>query len=122
MMAGERTARGQGIVYQKRVNGTIYYVEMIQNKRGTLATKTMWKKPSGGARAVQDAGLGLTPKNDPIMTSSYPNIEPIRFNVKTEEAITARRMLPPANTANNSMPITSIYDSTRDELQNLFTQ
>lgn len=65
--AGEKTGRGQGVVYVKRVNGTIYYVEMVQSGRRELAPKTMWKRPSVGA----DAQFKTAPDQTAYASNDY---------------------------------------------------
>ena len=51
---GKRNNR-DSIIYVKRVNGTIYYVEVIGNRDNRLTPKTMWKKPSAGDSAINNS-------------------------------------------------------------------
>lgn len=55
----EGTTKGsrRSIVYEKKANGAIFYVEVIATKQKALRSKTMWKEPS----AKNDAPLGAAP-------------------------------------------------------------
>ncbi|MBP2638211.1 MAG: hypothetical protein H6Q72_4118 [Firmicutes bacterium] len=43
---GSPSGSHQSVIYQKRINGSVYYVEAVIPKKGVLRSKTMWKKPS----------------------------------------------------------------------------
>lgn len=66
--------------YQKRVNGVIYFVEVVDDKGKKLTAKTMWKKPS---RTSHDSGtiLPYTSETEPGLTSSNTTINPNQGDV-----------------------------------------
>lgn len=79
----------KSIIYEKRVNGSIYYVELVGKKKGILLSKSMWKKPSSADHAgrISDphhtsTSAGLRPNPVHGMASSTSNVQQTAANVK----------------------------------------
>ncbi len=61
------SAGRKSVIYEKRVNGNIFYVEVVHQGKKTLLGKTMWKEPS----------RNLVTKNVPQYTSEIePGLSP----------------------------------------------
>lgn len=86
---GSEQGGQKSVVYEKRVNGTIYYIERVLRKGKVLAGKTMWKKPSAGADAASpghtsDTADGLTPSTEDILFQNRPLVQPFYSKVLAE--------------------------------------
>jgi len=66
ILKGSTEGGRKSIIYKKKVNGFIYYAEVVLKNKGILSGKTMWKRPSGSADASS-----LTPGNTPISATSH---------------------------------------------------
>lgn len=93
----------QSVIYRKRVNGEVFYVER-EAKEGVLRTKTMWKKPAPGAddrlapNSDTTSGTSEVPAspdtdnnttsafevNRPVEQVSWLNIDVVQFGVADE--------------------------------------
>lgn len=81
--AGGNTNRGQTLIYQKQVNGTVYYVEMVHKGRGVLRSKTMWKKPSRGL-VTNNRPAAFTSETEPGLIPSKSSIPFEGQNIKKD--------------------------------------
>ncbi len=94
----------KSIIYKKRVNGFIYYAEVVLKDKKVLSGKTMWKRPSGSADASS-----LTPGNT-SKTATSPSlnvsINEIMKPVKPvlESATIDREAHKAASSPKNSLP------------------
>lgn len=93
---GRRLTEGSNkpgsIIWSKRVNGNIIYVETIYPKKGILRTKSLWKTPSvdpnaqNPAAGVHTSRTGQAPNpSDNSLTSSTSNISEVAATVKGEQ-------------------------------------
>jgi leucyl-tRNA synthetase len=73
-----KTATGlDGILYEKKINGWICYVEEVRTRHNLLATKTFYKKPA----AASHAGEGLAQTSETLRHTEN-KIKPETTNVK----------------------------------------
>lgn len=83
---------GYDIIYQKKVNGVVYYVEVTSKNRKVLSSKTMWKKPSVADRGSDIPAPPYTSETERSLTSSDSSIRPRQGAVNKEPAGTPESM------------------------------
>ncbi|MCG8403133.1 MAG: hypothetical protein MJA84_16300 [Firmicutes bacterium] len=78
----------KSVVYWKRINGEIFYVEVVLPKEGKLRSKTMWKKSTAVDHAAPEAPRHYTSEPDRSPTSSTTsNIRAGQTDVKQGENV-----------------------------------
>ncbi|ACV64417.1 hypothetical protein Dtox_3709 [Desulfofarcimen acetoxidans DSM 771] len=84
ILPGSKTRNGTGkdLIYKKQVNGFIYYVEVVNSKKGILSGKTMWKKSSKADHGSDIPTPPYTSETEPGLTSpNNNNINPRQSDV-----------------------------------------
>ena len=61
---GSSVSGRKSVIYNKRVNGYVYYVEVILPGKKVLRSKTMWKEPAAVVRAMPEASPHYTSVTD----------------------------------------------------------
>jgi len=71
----------KSVIYSKRINGNICYVEVILPRKGVLRSKTMWKEPAAVVHAMPEASPHYTSETD---LSANPSTE---LNISSEGTV-----------------------------------